>query len=76
MPGLLPFMENIDHQLLCTNIDFGTRASATTDRCLASVVREMDGHKIGILGYTTTETPVGVTADTAPMLVETWDCEN
>ena len=51
-------MENVTHPLLCTNIDFGDRASEVTDRCLSSVIREMDGYKIGIMGYTTPETPV------------------
>ncbi|XP_043208332.1 5'-nucleotidase-like [Amphibalanus amphitrite] len=57
LEGLLPYMENISHPLLCTNIDFGGRASEVTDRCLSSLIREMDGYKIGIMGYTTPETP-------------------
>ncbi|KAF0301226.1 5'-nucleotidase [Amphibalanus amphitrite] len=56
LDGLLPYLQGVNHQQLCTNIDFGALASSVTDQCANSVVRELDGRKIGIMGYTTTET--------------------
>ncbi|XP_043203015.1 snake venom 5'-nucleotidase-like [Amphibalanus amphitrite] len=58
LDGLLPYLDGVNHQQLCTNIDFGPLASPTTDKCLSSVVREIGGHKIGIVGFTTPETKV------------------
>ncbi|XP_043226693.1 snake venom 5'-nucleotidase-like [Amphibalanus amphitrite] len=56
LDGLLPYLDGINHQQLCTNIDFGPLASPTTDKCLSSVVREIGGHKVGVVGFTTPET--------------------
>ena len=58
LTGLTPYLNNVNHQQLCTNIDFGPLATNITDKCLSSVIREIDGHLVGIMGYTTTETPV------------------
>lgn len=67
LEGLLPYMAHVKHPLLCTNIDFGFHANNDTKSCRQSVIREIGGYKVGILGYTTPATaqtsnpPEGVT---------------
>ncbi|XP_037077649.1 5'-nucleotidase-like isoform X2 [Pollicipes pollicipes] len=57
LTGLLPYMDNVSHPLVCTNIDFGPHASPITALCRSSIIRQIGDHMVGIMGFTTVETP-------------------
>ena len=60
LDGFSPFLENITFPMVCTNID-DSRLPAEEKISLhmkKSIIVEISGTKVGIIGYVTTDTPV------------------
>ena len=55
--GFEPFLKNITFPMVCCNMDM-TDAPELKSYIIPSVVIEIGGRKIGIIGYVTTDTPV------------------
>ena len=54
--GLAPFLENSTFPILSANID-ASEVPLINGEFFPSTVLEVNGHEIGVVGYTTTETP-------------------
>ena len=54
--GLLPFLQSVNFSVISANID-ASNEPLIDGLFNASVIKEIDGQKIGIVGYTTKDTP-------------------
>jgi len=54
--GLAPFLTNISFPVVSSNID-ASEVPVIDGLFAPSVILDVNGHKVGIIGYTTTETP-------------------
>ena len=59
--GFVPFLKNISFPMICCNID---DSELPDDKKLSHIkkskVVEINGRKIGLIGYVTTDTPVSI----------------
>ncbi len=56
IPGLIPFMKNVTFPTLSANID-ATLEPEVNALLAPSTVLQVGGQKVGVIGYTTKETP-------------------
>ncbi len=61
IPGLVPFLEAATFPVISCNIDDSKEPSIQGKYKKSHTVQLKDGRKIGIIGYTTEETMVGLT---------------
>ena len=59
MAGLVPFLEAATFPIIACNID-ASKEPTMQGKFRKSVVVEYEGRKVGIIGYTTTETKVSI----------------
>uniref|UniRef100_A0A1W7RA44 5'-nucleotidase n=1 Tax=Hadrurus spadix TaxID=141984 RepID=A0A1W7RA44_9SCOR len=53
--GLVPLLENVEFPIISCNIN-ASREPSMKEKVPPFVIKEVDGHKIGIIGYTTPDT--------------------
>ena len=59
--GFEPFLANTTFPVVCCNIDHGEAPELNGDQHIVpSITVEMEGTKVGIIGYVTTRTPVSL----------------
>ena len=56
MEGLRPFLQSVNFPVISANID-SSKEPLIDGLFAPSVIKEVDGQKIGIVGYTTKDTP-------------------
>lgn len=61
--GLIPFIENATFPIVTANLDLSKQPDLAATNLKRSVVLEVDGRKIGVIGYLTPETKILATTD-------------
>ncbi|KAL0123038.1 hypothetical protein PUN28_007577 [Cardiocondyla obscurior] len=56
--GLIPFIQNASYPVLTTNLDLSEQPNLAATRLKNSTILEVNGRKIGVIGYLTPETKI------------------
>ncbi|XP_029168931.1 protein 5NUC-like [Nylanderia fulva] len=56
--GLIPFIQNASYPILTANLDLSKQPDLAATNLKNSTILEVNGHKIGVIGYLTPETTV------------------
>ncbi|XP_044739564.1 protein 5NUC-like [Chrysoperla carnea] len=68
--GLLPFIEGVESPIVCTNLDTTKEPQLTASKLKRSVTIDVNGIKVGIIGYLTNETKYISKAENTEFLYE------